>query len=220
MAPAAAATTGTGSNHTCGLAWPAAACGTEIEFYVSVETAFGVETSPDGAPAATFTVFSATSINTPFADDNIFGGLGGDFLHGGSGDDAISGAEALEHAYVPVFLGGVPVGVLDLGYDAFKLPAVIYPGHVISVLNPGNVLAYNAQDLDGQHLNNRFRAGEFFLYDEYDPLRRVMLTASGELWKSAADGVASNLASAVVELDGLGVLAPAEAVEEKRAAGA
>ena len=28
VAPAAAATTGTGSNHTCGLAWPAAACGT------------------------------------------------------------------------------------------------------------------------------------------------------------------------------------------------
>jgi hypothetical protein len=41
--------------------------------------------------------------NTPFADDIIFGGLGSDFLHGGSGDDAISGAEALAHAYVPVY---------------------------------------------------------------------------------------------------------------------
>ena len=45
------------------------------------------------------------------------------------------------------------------------------------------MLAFNNQDLDGQHLNNRYRAGEFFLYDEYDPLRRIELTASGELWK-------------------------------------
>jgi Ca2+-binding RTX toxin-like protein len=35
-----------------------------------------------------------------YADDIIYGGLGGDWLHGGAGDDAISGAEAL-----PVFYG-------------------------------------------------------------------------------------------------------------------
>ena len=50
-------------------------------------------------------------------------------------------------------------------------------------LNPGNVLAFNPEDLDGKHLNNRFRAGEFALYDEYDPLRKILLTATGELWK-------------------------------------
>ena len=44
--------------------------------------------------------FPDDSTNTPFADDIIFGGLDSDFLHGASGDDAISGAEALEHAYV------------------------------------------------------------------------------------------------------------------------
>jgi len=33
------------------------------------------------------------------ADDIIFGGLGNDFLHGGDGDDAISGAEALAEYY-------------------------------------------------------------------------------------------------------------------------
>jgi Ca2+-binding RTX toxin-like protein len=33
------------------------------------------------------------------ADDIIFGGLGSDFLHGGPGDDAISGAEALALKY-------------------------------------------------------------------------------------------------------------------------
>ena len=34
-----------------------------------------------------------------FADDVIYGGLGGDFLHGGAGDDAASGAEALPSYY-------------------------------------------------------------------------------------------------------------------------
>ena len=40
------------------------------------------------------------------ADDIIFGGWGGDFLHGGSGNDAMSGAEALaEHYANPVNAG-------------------------------------------------------------------------------------------------------------------
>ncbi len=47
-------------------------------------------------------------------------------------------------------------------------------------MNPGNVLAFNPEDLDGQHLNNRFRAGEFALYDEYDPLRKIQLDATGQ----------------------------------------
>ena len=46
--------------------------------------------------------FPDTEGDTPWADDIIFGGLGSDFLHGGSGDDAISGSEALDHAYVPL----------------------------------------------------------------------------------------------------------------------
>ena len=126
----------------------------------------------------------------PFADDIIFGGLNSDWLHGGSGDDAISGAEALEHAYVPVFGMGGPIGILDLGYDAFTLPAPINPGDTVANPNPGDVLAFNPEDLDGQHLNNRFRAGEFFLYDEYDPRLVILLDGTGELWKSSAQGAA------------------------------
>ena len=42
-------------------------------------------------------------VNPMFADDVIFGGLGKDFLHGGSGDDAISGAEAIGESYAPRF---------------------------------------------------------------------------------------------------------------------
>jgi Ca2+-binding RTX toxin-like protein len=125
--------------------------------------------------------FPDDTSNTPFADDIIFGGLGSDFLHGGSGDDAISGAEALEHAYVPVYAtdGITPTGRLDLGYNAVGIP---------SPNNPGDVLAFNSEDLDGRHLNNRFRAGEFRLYDEFDPRRKIQLDATGDLWKSSAQG--------------------------------
>ncbi len=123
--------------------------------------------------------FPDDDTTTPYADDIIFGGLGTDWLHGGSGDDAISGAEALEHAYVPTYddVTGEPDGVLDLGYEAVALP---------SPTNPGDVLAFNPVDLDGQHLNNRFRAGEFALYDEYDPRRAILLNADGTLNKDGA----------------------------------
>jgi Ca2+-binding RTX toxin-like protein len=126
--------------------------------------------------------FPDDDTTTPYADDIIFGGLGSDWLHGGSGDDAISGAEALEHAYVPVYAAnGDPYAVLDLGYLAVGLPAET---------NPGDVLAFSPTDADGQHTNNRFRAGEFDLYDEYDPRLKIMLDSTGELWKSAAQGTA------------------------------
>src|SRR5207244_4795381 len=106
---------------------------------------------------ATDDEFPNNATNTPYADDIIFGGLGSDFLHGGSGDDAISGAEALDHAYVPVYdAGGNPVNVLDLGYAAANVPVPV---------NPGDVLAFNPEDLDGRHLNNRFRPGEIARYD-------------------------------------------------------
>ncbi|HCU70037.1 MAG TPA: hypothetical protein DGF30_12660 [Desulfomicrobium sp.] len=118
--------------------------------------------------------------NQPYADDIIFGGLGSDWLHGGSGDDAISGAEALMDAYVPTYdASGNPNGILNLGYGAVGLPATT---------NPGDVLAFNPLDGDGQHTNNRFRAGEFDLYDEYDPRRIILLTPQGELYKGT-DGI-------------------------------
>ena len=72
-----------------------------------------------------------------FADDVIYGGLGGDFLHGGAGDDAISGAEAL-----PEF------------YEAPN--------------NPGNLLRYSEE-----------RAGEFAAYDEFNPLRKILVNEDG-----------------------------------------
>lgn len=129
---------------------------------------------------ATDDEFPDNADNTPFADDIIFGGLGSDFLHGGSGDDAISGAEGLEHAYVPILFDASdgPHGILDLGYSAVGLPATT---------NPGDAFAFNPVDLNGQHLNNRYRAGEF-LYDEYDPLRKILLKSDGTLWKPGDPG--------------------------------
>lgn len=114
----------------------------------------------------------------PFADDIIFGGWGNDFLHGGSGDDAVSGAEALNDAYVPVYdANGNPIGLLDLGYDSVGIAnaLVVNP----TTQNPGNVLFFHPLDADGQHQNNRFRAGEFDLYNEYDPRRKILLSPTG-----------------------------------------
>ncbi len=120
--------------------------------------------------------------NTPYADDIIFGGLGSDWLHGASGDDAVSGAEALDQAYVPVLVdsaeGPVGVDVLDLGYAAVGFSAT-------TNTNPGDVLAFNPLDLDGRHLNNRYRAGEFYLYDEYSPRHKILLNDDGTLWDPA-----------------------------------
>ncbi|HET9215962.1 MAG TPA: hypothetical protein VFR18_03230, partial [Terriglobia bacterium] len=129
---------------------------------------------------ATEDEFFGNFTNTPFADDAIFGGLGSDFLHGGSGDDAMSGAEALAHAYVPTYApNGTPNGLLDLGYDVVGVPATI---------NPGDVLAFDPNDPDAPALSF---AGEFDLFDEDDARRKVLLDSSGNLWKSAAQGAAS-----------------------------
>ena len=102
-------------------------------------------------------------------DDIIFGGLGDDFLHGGSGDDAIGGGEALGESYAPV-------------YDAATNAVGVIRSDYTRPVNIGNMLAFNLVDMNGQH--NRSRAGEFALYDEYDPLRKILLTDTGALSKT------------------------------------
>jgi Ca2+-binding RTX toxin-like protein len=124
--------------------------------------------------------FPDTMGASPYADDIIFGGLGSDWLHGGSGDDAISGAEALPDAFVPDYSDldgdGNTGELINLGYTNAGNPANL------NLMNPGDVLAFNKEDTDGRHLNNRFRAGEFFLYDEYSPLHKILLNGDGSLW--------------------------------------
>ena len=106
-------------------------------------------------------------------DDIIFGGLGSDWLHGGSGDDAISGAEAL-----PLAAAGTPSATTP----PLSSGVVIVDGLVISgwlrPYNPGDVLKFNPVDIDGQHAAHRTRAGEFALYDEYNALREIVVAGS------------------------------------------
>ncbi|MDB5978261.1 MAG: hypothetical protein JWR07_5021, partial [Nevskia sp.] len=110
-------------------------------------------------------------------DDIIFGGLGSDWLHGGSGDDAILGGEALPTAAAgtpsltqPASVNGV-AGVVAV--DNLVVSGWLRP------YNPGNILAFDPVDANGQHADHRTRAGEFALYDEYNPLRKIMVAAPG-----------------------------------------
>ena len=112
--------------------------------------------------------FAGTTPPPHHSDDIIFGGWGNDFLHGGSGDDAISGGEALAVSYAPIVIAGVASGRIQIDYD--------HPN------NPGNVLAFNPIDANGKS-SNRTRAGEFYLYDEYDPLRKILFNPDGSASK-------------------------------------
>ncbi|GAB3043216.1 hypothetical protein GCM10027052_26710 [Parafrigoribacterium mesophilum] len=119
-------------------------------------------------------VANQPSFDANNADDIIFGGLGGDWIHGGAGDDAISGAEALTTGYAQHFdTAGNPVGV---EYIDFAHP-----------WNPGDVLHFGA-DTNAWHStsNGALRLGEFLLYDEYDPRRAILFNADGSLWKGGA----------------------------------
>ena len=97
------------------------------------------------------------------SDDLMYGGWGHDSMHGGSGDDAMSGAEALPSA--AAFIPGV--GVVVTGYS--------------NPVNIGNMLAFNPEDGDAQHPDPTLRAGEFALYDEYNPLTKIVIDDAGTL---------------------------------------
>ena len=106
-------------------------------------------------------------------DDIVFGGLGDDALHGGSGDDALSGAEALVDSSAQLYNStGALIGTVRSDY-----------GHPV---NPGDALRFNPDDVDGWHADRSRRSGEFALYDEYDPLRKILLNADGTASKTGA----------------------------------
>ncbi|MDQ0612685.1 hypothetical protein QF046_000326 [Microbacterium sp. W4I4] len=109
------------------------------------------------------------------SDDILFGGWGSDWMHGGSGDDAISGSEAIgvggTSGYAQHFDDdGDPIGV---EYIDFAHP-----------WNPGDVLHFGA-DSNPWHANNHneLRLGEFYLYDEYDPRRAILFDGTGDVWQ-------------------------------------
>jgi hypothetical protein len=118
-----------------------------------------------------------TTPGTSF-DDIIFGGLGGDFIHGGDGDDAVSGAEALPYYYEAMGAANFTevndfiklqqnVGLID--------PTVVQPQpfwYSFAPYNPGHVLAYQA-NYDGTKKDTN--VSEFAYYDENAPRRTIML---------------------------------------------
>jgi Ca2+-binding RTX toxin-like protein len=117
-----------------------------------------------------FNVDPDTSAQNPHfdpahADDILYGGLGDDFLHGGPGDDAMSGAEALPEAAALAF----PV---DGGPDPDRTDGQVVVSGYDAPVNPGNALGFEA-----------FKASEFALYDEFDPLRKIQIEDAGELYE-------------------------------------
>jgi len=114
-------------------------------------------------------------------DDIVFGGLGNDFLHGGSGDDAMSGAEALPLAFVQTYRNPCALQQdQDLDACVEGLRRLDY-GHP---WNDGDVLHFGA-DTNPWHANNHIasRLGEFLLYNEYDPRRAILFNPDGTVWR-------------------------------------
>ena len=110
-------------------------------------------------------------------------GVQGDFLHGGSGDDAIAGGESVLNAYSQLYAGGVLADVDGDGTtDAVRTDWT-------RPFNPGDLLHFGA-DTDAWHDQGPIvdRLGEFALYDEYDPRRTIQLDADGTVNKDG-DGL-------------------------------
>ncbi|WP_254277881.1 hypothetical protein [Halomonas sp. 3H] len=124
---------------------------------------------------------------TQGGNDIIFGGLGNDWLHGGAGDDAISGAEALP-GYYDGGLNWLLVRQQELwGNDAIQS---WYADR--APINTGDILQYEGR---------RPGTGEFSLYDEHDPWRRIMLGSDGD-WVKNAEWVDAAAALGILNDDG------------------
>ncbi len=99
-------------------------------------------------------------------DDIIYGGLGNDTIHGGPGDDAISGAEALSYSFLQT-------------EDANGNLTGIHESDWYHPYNPGDALRFNPIDPNTKHPKIAGRTGDFALYDEFDPRRKILLNADG-----------------------------------------
>lgn len=106
-------------------------------------------------------------------------GIQGDFLHGGAGDDAIAGGEAIWNAYAQVYYAGLLLdadgdGTTDAIRTDWTRP-----------YNPGDLLHFG-EDSDAWHDQGPIvnRLGEFALYDEYDPRRTILLNPDATVNKS------------------------------------
>jgi Ca2+-binding RTX toxin-like protein len=110
----------------------------------------------------------------PFGEQR---GIAGDFLHGGAGDDAMAGGEAIWNAYTQIY---------DL--TTGELLPNAYRSDWTRPFNPGDLLHFG-EDHDAWHDTGPIvtRLGEFALYDEYDPRRTILLNADGTVDKDDAE---------------------------------
>src|SRR5262249_34411628 len=104
------------------------------------------------------------------------------FLHGGSGDDAISGAEALSTSYIQLYalscndpsqVDQCAIGLVETDF--------FHPW------NPSDRILHWGS-ADDPWLSNpgvAGRLGEFLLYNEYDPRREILFNTSGTPWSCA-----------------------------------
>ncbi|HZI44291.1 MAG TPA: calcium-binding protein, partial [Ilumatobacter sp.] len=111
----------------------------------------------------------------PFGQER---GIAGDFLHGGAGDDAIAGGEAIWNGYAQLY-----------NRETGALLPNAYRTDWTRPFNPGDLLHFG-EDHDAWHDNGPIvtRLGEFALYDEYDPRRTIMLNANGTVNKDTNSG--------------------------------
>ena len=73
-----------------------------------------------------------------------------------------------QHGMVVLDAAGAVIGLMRIDYG--------HPG------NPGDVLRFNPDDPDGWHFDRTRRAGEFALYDEYNPRRTILFNADNSVW--------------------------------------
>jgi Ca2+-binding RTX toxin-like protein len=124
------------------------------------------------------------------SDDIIFAGLGNTTVHGGSGDDAISGGQALSVSYLQTedHYSGNLTGIAESDW--------YHP------YNPGDTLRFNPIDPSGTHPPKEVgRTGQFALYNEFDPRRKILLNGDGTANKTGT-GLAWFLDLNAAEKDG------------------
>jgi hypothetical protein len=107
-------------------------------------------------------------------NDILYGGLGDDFIHGGEGEDAISGAEALPFYHQP---------------NPWIPLARVY-GYALTYDEETNTLTWKTNGVAEVRgilwwMGSRER---FLFYDEYDPLRKIMVRAFAGI-PTSPDGV-------------------------------
>lgn len=121
-------------------------------------------------------------------NDIIFGGLQNDFIHGGDGDDALSGAEALPTYYagyssedfsvvlneefttVNTFLQNMQSspanGTPDIANNPFWFAFAPY--------NPGDILRFEGKAISDENGQGSRTRNEFAWYDEFAPRTKIM----------------------------------------------